>query len=149
MAVLRHNTLDDPPPIRWDWDRGLAETGLGPCFPSGISTGDVDAEVERNGHFLVLEGKRTGTTMPTGQRIAMDRRIATGRVCLIVYGTPPTDIREVQVWPHRDRYACSWRDLHRLFAAWSFWADAQPCPARCASPFIAEAPIILADEVAS
>lgn len=37
------------------------------CFPGKVMPTDIDAVVEMNGHFLFLEEKRAGNTMPEGQ----------------------------------------------------------------------------------
>lgn len=55
---------------RWDWDR----LGYTDCFPGNVSFMDVDAMLERNGRFLLIENKSLGPDgssdllMPTGQR---------------------------------------------------------------------------------
>lgn len=54
------------------------------CFPPGVAMGDVDAIVELRGKFLVLEFKRNGRNLPTGQRLLHDRWIAQGSYTIIV-----------------------------------------------------------------
>lgn len=55
----------------WDW--GI----LSGCFgETKIRPTDVDGMVERNGHFLFLEAKSTGVTLPKGQQIMFSRLAA-------------------------------------------------------------------------
>ena len=121
MAELRNNDG-----TRWDWDRGIKH--LGPCFPRRISFGDLDGEIEINGHFLVVEGKRSGQTIDGGQRYAMDARLRDGRVIYVVYGQPPTDIQTMQFWPDIARVAATWETFHQACREWAEWAEAEARP---------------------
>jgi len=128
MANLRR--FDAP---RWDWDKYLSECRLGPYFPRGITTGDLDCEVEISGRFLVLEGKREHEALSTGQRIAMDARVKDGRTVFIVYGEPPGDIRYMKQWPDGEKVPASWAMLHSAVRQWADWAEAagRPTPRPC------------------
>ncbi len=109
---------------RWDFDRGLRESGWGNPFPRGITHADVDAEIEIGGHFLVIEGKRTHERLTGGQLYAMRARVEDGRTCLIVYGCPEElRIDYLQQFP-RERYPATWETYHRFCAAWAEWAQA-------------------------
>lgn len=125
MAILRNKNA-----TRWDWDRYLCAEGRGPWAPRGISTGDVDAEIEINGWFLVLEGKRSQEDLSTGQRIAMKRRVADGRKVLIVRGDPDEQtIASIEVFGALDPliiFPAGWADLHELMRCWAAWANFQP-----------------------
>lgn len=61
----------------WDW--GM----LDPCFPGKIKVTDIDGLVERKGHFLVLETKSPGVTIPLGQEI-MFKRLQQSRMFTVV-----------------------------------------------------------------
>jgi hypothetical protein len=121
MSKLRNNDG-----TRWDWDEGTAP--YGPCFPRRISWGDLDGEVEINGHFLVLEGKRSHQSVTGGQKYAMDARIADGRVVYVVYGDPPLDIRAIQFWPDPRRFPATWETFWLACREWARWAEQTPRP---------------------
>lgn len=122
MAALRNNDG-----TRWDWDLGIR--GLGPCFPRGISWGDVDGEIEINGHFLVVEGKRPQQAIVGGQKYTMDARVADGRVVFVVYGNPPTGIESMQFYPQPQRFAATWETFWKACSEWADWAQAEARPA--------------------
>jgi len=66
----------------WDW------AILDGCFgESRIKPSDIDGIVERNGHFLVLETKDSGASLPKGQEIMFKRMAETGLfTVMIVWG---------------------------------------------------------------
>jgi hypothetical protein len=51
----------------WDW--GFLNAAL----PGQIRPMDLDGIVEKNGQFLVLEGKPLGHDLPTGQKITLEK----------------------------------------------------------------------------
>lgn len=128
MAELRNNDG-----TRWDWDKGTRH--LGPCFPRRISWGDLDGEVEINGHFLVLEGKRSHQSVVGGQKYAMDARFNDGRTIYVVYGDPPTDIRAIQFWPDTRRFPASWETFWQACREWALWAEQTDRPEARRSAF--------------
>jgi hypothetical protein len=75
---------------RWDFDRYVREQDLEHPFTDGATFADVDIEIERRRHFLVIEGKRTGEVISRGQMRAMRARYWDGRTVLIVWGDPDT-----------------------------------------------------------
>lgn len=100
------------------------KAGLGTPFvrpngqPTRITFGDIDLITERHGHFLFIEGKRQSEEPSTGQEILLDALVADGHTVLVIYGDPPTDIRELRWWRERDRSPTSIDDLHAQIAAW-------------------------------
>jgi len=63
----------------WNWDI------LKGCFGEGkIEPTDLDGFVEKNGHFLVLEAKKSGVPIKRGQLIAFERLQRTGLFTIIV-----------------------------------------------------------------
>ncbi len=69
----------------WDW--GF----LDGCFGgTKIRVTDVDGFVERNGHYLVIEAKSSGASIPFGQAI-MFRQMQAGKrhTVILLWGTPP------------------------------------------------------------
>lgn len=83
----------------WDW------SCLDGCFgDSKISVTDIDGFVERNGQFLVIEGKGFGVPIPKGQEITFQRMVESGLfTVIIVWGKPlkPQKIRVLN--QHFDR----------------------------------------------
>jgi len=75
---------------RWNWTSGGYEVG----FPRGCAFTDVDASVEFDGRFLLIETKHNdGLTpcepLPTGQRMALRQEARLGKTVLVVYGCGP------------------------------------------------------------
>ena len=140
MSVLRNGAA-----TRWDLDLIFGKLRLGPPFGEGVTFADVDFEIERKGRFLVLEGKREGQYLSTGQSRAMQARLWTGRTCLVFWGDPDAgNVTEVGIYVPKFRGARSY-DLARRPAdcaalwtvchVWWTWADAQPWPAQTPSGF--------------
>jgi hypothetical protein len=104
------------------------EAGLGTPFvcadgrPTKITFGDLDLVTERHGHFLFIEGKRQDEKPSLGQSILFDALTADGHAVLLLYGNPPTDIREIQWWGD-ERKPSSARDLHHTLTRWFQRAD--------------------------
>lgn len=135
MSELRNHAA-----TRWDLDRIFRLGGLGSPFTNNVTFADVDFEIERRGRFLVLEGKRTGFTLSTGQEIAMKARVRTGRTCLVFWGDPEAgNVERIGAYVPRFSGASDYRldsrpaDNRSLFtfcAAWWTWASSQlPAPA--------------------
>lgn len=81
---------------RYDWDW----TPFNECFaPSRIRISDIDGVVERNGHFLFLEGKTDGAVLPRGQAILLGRLgLLPGATVCLFYGHPPTGVTRAAWW---------------------------------------------------
>jgi hypothetical protein len=86
-------------PLRWDCEkdgcfnikRRPKIEMFAPAFPGKINFGDVDGQVEINGHGLQLEWKTGKGHIPTGQRIAYEKLTITGLLtALIVVGDAET-----------------------------------------------------------
>lgn len=135
MATLRNHFA-----ARWDLDQAFEFSGLGNPFPRGITFGDIDAETEIGGRFLIIEGKREHEELSAGQAHTMDARAADGRTCLVIYGDPPGGVRAMRVWGH-ERVAASIADVHLFVHAWAQWAERQPRPAPRAPMSIVPRPI--------
>ena len=90
----------------------------------------------------MIEGKRDGQQMSGGQWKANCARVRDGRTVLLVYGTPPHDVRRMfcfrgGVDPVREGtcVAAQLEDVLLFCQIWAQWADRQPAPVRRESPF--------------
>ena len=130
--------LRDGSATRWDLDRMFRRDGFRCPFTDGVSFADVDFEIERHGHFLVLEGKRSGQYLSTGQARAMQARLLTGRTCVVFWGDPDagvvTHIGYYRRYFRGSRaYECvkvpaTNETLWRICTDWWMWADGQAWP---------------------
>lgn len=67
----------------WDW------SVLNGCFgDTKIAPTDVDGLVEHNGHFLMLEAKNSGVTIPVGQAILHNAWLSYRHSLIVIYGDP-------------------------------------------------------------
>lgn len=123
-------------PMRWQCkERGCFNVKQRPkieifsdCFPGKINFGDVDAEVEINGHFLQLEWKSYIGDIPVGQRIKYRHYTSRdGFNVIVVCGDAETmEITGYQVW-HKGK-AMPWvnganiSDLKARIKKWADWA---------------------------
>ena len=107
------------------------------CFPGRIGFTDVDGLVERNGHALVIELKRPGAPLPTGQRIVLERmttRMGDDFQAIVVWGSQ--DWSGPLEWQRWERGRPSLRqpvtlaEIKAHCRKWFRWADARPLPAR-------------------
>lgn len=130
MGNLRHQCGKDGEncymDTLWDW------SPFNDCFgDSGIKISDVDGIVERNGHFLILDGKRPNLR---GQREISDghrllyRRLAIFGVSVIVFhGQPPSDVQYIRQWLPGGEFVqerpCDLDGLRDLVAEWFVRAD--------------------------
>ena len=122
-------------PLRWDCEKlGCFNKKQRPkievfaeCFPGRINFGDVDAEVELNGHFLQLEWKSYIGEPPTGQRIKFEKYTSRpGFNVIVVCGDAETmHVEAYQVW-HNGKaipwVAATLEDLKWRIARWRAWA---------------------------
>lgn len=81
----------------WDW------TPLNDCFSGKIRVGDIDGMVERNGNFLMLDGKRPnpkdgGCYISDGQRSMYEAFAKMGGTVIGFHGQPPATVQKVRVW---------------------------------------------------
>lgn len=110
----------------WDW------TPFNDCFgESNIRISDVDGIVERNGQFLMLDGKRVGRDgkrdILDGQRrlyLAFARR---GGHVFVFHGQPPHTPQYVRRWLPGGQFvqeeACDLERLKALVSEWYAWAN--------------------------
>ena len=79
----------------FDWDF------LKQCWAGSIDPTDIDAMVERKGHFLLFETKDNGKKVPLGQKIALARLVDIGRgriTVLIVRGKRYDECGSFWMW---------------------------------------------------
>lgn len=123
-------------PMRWDCEKRECFNKkrrpkielFADCFPRNISFGDVDAEVEINGHFLQLEWKTYIGSPPGGQLIKFHHYTRRpGFNVIVVCGDAETmKIEAFQIWDNGDGgawTAASFHDLKSLVARWANWAQ--------------------------
>jgi hypothetical protein len=113
----------------WDW------TPMNDCFLTfdgdwtGIRIGDIDGEVERNGHFLQIETKQVGEIIPLGQIRRIRARVNQGDTIIILYGEPNVP-QEMELYkPHQIHAvvidcAGDIEIVKRIIRGWFLWADA-------------------------
>lgn len=71
----------------WDW------TEFNECFaPTKIRITDIDGLVERNGKFLIIDGKKPTAYTPTGQKILFQQLQKTGFTAIFAYGYTASNI---------------------------------------------------------
>jgi hypothetical protein len=108
----------------FDWDF------LVPAFRgTRITPMDIDAIIERNGQFLIIETKSPGKTVPVGQQITFRALMALGCFHIFfVIGKTDDEIEGLAEWhpgridPPEPLPADAARVVRRV-AAWFAWAD--------------------------
>jgi hypothetical protein len=105
----------------WDW------AVLDGCFGNtNISPSDVDGEVERNGHFLVLEAKGPRAFVTQGQQIKFNRHAQRGDTVMVIWGEPGKPER-LQIWrPYegvQKLIPCTLEMFRIAVSHWFEWAD--------------------------
>lgn len=113
---------------------------LSPCFPRGMSLGDLDSFLEIGGHFLVIEWKTAGQDVPFGQLHALTRLAELPQfevviVWLAALADPITGAADVTRWRSLAFPAAAEQSpddplaaLAEHLAAWARYADANPRP---------------------
>tara|TARA_Y100000310_G_scaffold343675_1_gene452412 strand:- start:1860 stop:2270 length:411 start_codon:yes stop_codon:yes gene_type:complete len=78
----------------FDWDF------LRAAWPSSkMAPMDIDAVVERWGHFLVFETKSSGVSIPRGQVITLEALVANGSfTVMVLWGKTVEEIKHFDVW---------------------------------------------------
>lgn len=108
----------------WDWDI------LAGCFGgSRIMPTDIDGLVEHNGNFLLLEAKRPGVLLKTGQRIVFERLQRTGLFTVIVaWGDTNTPMKLRVMTPKvtRDFEPANLEMFRSFVAQWYVHAHCHP-----------------------
>ena len=102
----------------WSWTQG--------CFgDTKITPMDIDAIVERNGHFLVFETKADGVPIPVGQLLTMKALHRTGRFTIfLLWGKPLPKKAEIWKAASKDIYHVVGIDnLRDCVSKWFTWAD--------------------------
>lgn len=110
----------------WDW------TPFNDCFgDSGIRISDIDGIVERNGLFLMLDGKRVGQRggrdISDGHRRLYRKFAEKGGHVLVFHGKPPSIVEWLRQWLPGGEFvaerACDLNGLRAIVADWYAWAN--------------------------
>lgn len=127
----------------WDW------TPFNSCFgDSGIRISDIDGIVERNGLFLMLDGKRIGRRgerdISDGQRRLYLRFAEKGGHVLVFHGQPPRTVEWLRQWLPGGEFVrerpCSLDGLRGIVADWYIWANGmRPAAAKPSTQAVIEA----------
>jgi hypothetical protein len=99
----------------WDWSI------LSGCFSGGIRPTDLDGLVERRGHFLVLEAKQPGVSVPLGQRYTFEALQKTGVFTVIIIWGMTDSPEEAQLYTPggiSDVFPCDLALLRQIVATW-------------------------------
>lgn len=102
----------------WSWTQG--------CFKdTRITPMDVDAIVERNGHFLVFETKADGVPIPVGQLLTLKALHKLGRFTIfLLWGKPLPAKAEIWKASSKEIYHVEGIDnLRDCVSRWFMWAD--------------------------
>lgn len=96
------------------------------CFPRKIGFTDLDAFVELNGHFLILEFKENGADLTGGQRIAFERLTAASDKITIVVAR--CDYKSSEIFSYKKIFggqSTGWHksDYDKFVGHISAWAD--------------------------
>lgn len=105
----------------WDW--GF----LDDCFaPTRIKVTDIDGAVERNGYELIIETKRKGASVPTGQAIMFRNKVKKGHAVLIIWGRQADDLFDIEYWTLEGivkRNGANLEFIKSLVKDWFAWAN--------------------------
>jgi hypothetical protein len=114
----------------WDW------TPFNDCFgDSGIRISDIDGMVERNGLFLMLDGKRDGTFLKQGQlRLYKSFAATKAGTAIVFWGNPavhPQIVTRARIWRPGEQDVelvdpLDLAGLKQLVADWYEWATGMP-----------------------
>jgi hypothetical protein len=104
--------LRNPNAARWDFLAGL--------LPHGIEPTDIDLCIERNGHFLIMEGKRNGEIMPKGQERFLNALRNGPRSVTVVtfWGNPPDEIVAFRPWGQAESSDTTTEGFRTYIRAW-------------------------------
>jgi len=105
---------------RWDWTRG----GYEQSFPRGCQFTDIDAAVEFDGRWLVIEPKHYDgigelpRRIPSGQRMLLEQEAGLGKTVFVLYGCGPCNdpyaIEYVSEPPIPGQRLFDWRGCDKL-----------------------------------
>lgn len=102
----------------WDWEF------INQAFTGGIRPSDIDGIVEKNGKFLVLEGKPLGGSIPTGQRITLEQLSRVGAfTVLVLYGEPGHPQKMKIIGHHDSPVRCNEDGVVALVKRWFMYAS--------------------------
>jgi len=92
-------------------------------LPGGIAPTNIDALIERRGHFLAIECKRPQERMPRGQARAFGALagLETFHVMLVI-GQPPATIESFGYWGC-EQHAASVHTVRDEVRGWLEWAS--------------------------
>jgi len=101
-------------------------------FRGNIKPMDIDAIVERRGHFLVFETKRLDNTeIPRGQKITLSRLHDSMKVTIIVlHGKCENDITKIYAYPEKGKgmridFKDGKQSVQMLVDAWQAYANGE------------------------
>jgi hypothetical protein len=119
MANLRDK--EDYASTIWDW------SPFNDCFaPTNIRMTDIDGFVERHGHFLLIETKRPGAIVPTGQSIMFNAMISTGLfTVLVIWGetNKPELVKVMKTGGRVYQQRCNIKILKDIIKSWFDYAN--------------------------
>jgi hypothetical protein len=105
----------------WDW--GFLDN----CFgQTKIKVTDIDGIVERNGHFLVIEGKDEGVPIPYGQKRMFEVMHKTNLFTIIQVWGPannPTHYKLMIPGIEYKKVPCELKDIQRVVNQWFEFAN--------------------------
>lgn len=89
---------------------------------------DIDGITERNGRFLVIEGKQALARVKFGQRLLFNSLLKLNRcprcrhesdrlTVIVIWGSPPDTVSRIALWPGRS-YPGTNDDLRQLVGDW-------------------------------
>lgn len=114
------------------YDRGIWDWALlRGCFGETLITPtDIDACIERKGHFLWIETKLPGIPVPRGQEIVLHQLTRRGDTVLIVHGQndKPEHILKLSPFGAKVYENADAKTLRKLVNDWWLWANQQVDP---------------------
>ena len=93
------------------------------AFGPSIMPMDMDAVIERNGYFLVIETKNNeNVAIPYGQKLSLKTLAKTGYFSvMILYGKSPDKITSYQLWYGDKEYTVKPADAEMVYSRCSSW----------------------------
>lgn len=116
-------TINDPKKYMagvWDW------AILDGCFgDTKIRPTDIDGFAERKGHFLFLETKSPGASIPLGQQITFESAAKQGHTVIVAWGeqNSPEQIMTMTRLGNKFHENTSLDEMRDFVSKWYRWAD--------------------------
>ena len=141
MTIKHPETFNNWPPAGFDGE--FAWDFLLPSWSgTNIEPMDIDAMVERRGHFLVFETKKDGKDVPLGQKITLTELWKRGFTTIIqVAGKRPEEITGYALYPEgefeygvqvgdKELKPVNYMGLAWVVRRWFCWASGWDRPTR-------------------